>query len=57
MRSGLLFLLEVAGLVSFDVQDADRSLGVDDPSENLRLRPMAEVDNGDVLYVSKASLR
>jgi hypothetical protein len=43
-------------LVPLDVQ-AHRSLGVEDPGENLRLRPMAGVSDGNVLYVSKASLR
>jgi hypothetical protein len=36
---------------------ADRSLGMEDQSENLRLRSMAGVGDGDILYVSKASLR
>jgi hypothetical protein len=36
---------------------ADRSLGMEDQSENLRLRSMAGVSDGDVLYVLKASLR
>jgi hypothetical protein len=36
---------------------ADRSLDMEDPGENLRLRSMAGVGDGDVLYVSKASLR
>jgi hypothetical protein len=44
----------MAGLASLDVQDADQSLDVDDPGENLRLRPMARVGDGDVLYVAKA---
>jgi hypothetical protein len=57
MRSGLLLPPEVAGLVSLDVQDADQSLGADDPGENLRLRSLAKVGDGDFLYVSKASLR
>jgi hypothetical protein len=57
MRSGLLLPPEVAGLVSLDVQNADQSLGVDDLDENLRLRPMVGVGDGDVLYVSKESLR
>jgi hypothetical protein len=30
---------------------------MEDPGENLRLRSMAIVGAGDVLYVSKASLR
>jgi hypothetical protein len=56
MRSGLLLPPEVVGLVPVDVQ-ADRNLGVEVPGENLRLRPMAGVGHGNVLYVSKASLR
>jgi hypothetical protein len=56
--SGLLLPPEVVGLVPLplDVQ-ADRSLGVEDPGENLKLRRLAEVGDDDVLYVSNASLR
>jgi hypothetical protein len=49
MQSGLLLPSEVASLFS--------QPGVDDLGENLRLRPLAGVDDGSVLYVSKASLR
>jgi hypothetical protein len=56
MQSGLLLPPEVVGLAPLDVQ-ADGSLGVEDPGENLRLRPTAGVSDGNVLYVLKASLR
>jgi hypothetical protein len=49
LRSGLLLLPKVVVLVPLDVS-ADRSLGMEDPGENLRLRSIAGVGDGDVLF-------